>query len=470
MLTTSNGSSRRAILRAVATVAGLPLISVLAAACQGATTATPTAIGRQSQVSTVSRQATTAAASGTTGTATTAPQPAAAAVGGLSGPVDFWHVYNPSTAIPKLVALLQQKYPQLKVNFVPYGAAALATKLVAAAAGGTPPGGFYITAPFFHDTARFLAPLNAYINRDAKAIGVDDFLPIGLKANTINGKVYGLPMEIAVRIWWFNRQTLAEHGVALPVGPSAPANVTERQLEDMAQKLTSDKLYGLFVDRTWWDILIYVFGFGGKFLDDAQTKCLLDSPQAITGIQHAFDLVVQNKFGPATGGVVPHATSNDIAMALGNAALAQNFRPLSNAADWDSGPVVMGPAAPMSYAFVHAGGVVQGTKNPEAAWTVLSEYTGKDAEPFWMTAHGWPTVRQSYLNLWIKDGSAPPTTRQNVLEWAKVAPLITFPIGYNGSIGPVLTKAMSDAIAGKITVQDAATQAAQQVTALLVKS
>jgi len=140
MLTTSNGSSRRAILRAVATVAGLPLISVLAAACQGATTATPTAIGRQSQVSTVSRQATTAAASGTTGTATTAPQPAAAAVGGLSGPVDFWHVYNPSTAIPKLVALLQQKYPQLKVNFVPYGAAALATKLVAAAAGGTPPG------------------------------------------------------------------------------------------------------------------------------------------------------------------------------------------------------------------------------------------------------------------------------------------------------------------------------------------
>jgi len=96
----------------------------------------------------------------------------------------------------------------------------------------------------------------------------------------------------------------------------------------MAQKLTSDKLYGLFVDRTWWDILIYVFGFGGKFLDDAQTKCLLDSPQAITGIQHAFDLVVQNKFGPATGGVVPHATSNDIAMALGNAALAQNFRPL----------------------------------------------------------------------------------------------------------------------------------------------
>jgi hypothetical protein len=51
-----------------------------------------------------------------------------------------------------------------------------------------------------------------------------------------------------------------------------------------------------------------------------------------------------------------------------------------------------------------------------------------------------------------------------------VAPLITFPIGYNGSIGPVLTKAMSDAIAGKITVQDAATQAAQQVTALLVKS
>jgi ABC-type glycerol-3-phosphate transport system substrate-binding protein len=81
-------------------------------------------------------------------------------------------------------------------------------------------------------------------------------------------------------------------------------------------------MYGLFVDRTWWAILIYVFGFGGTFLDDQQTTCLLDSPQAVAGMQQAFDFVVKDQLGPSTGAVFKHAQDNDFAMALGNAALA----------------------------------------------------------------------------------------------------------------------------------------------------
>jgi ABC-type glycerol-3-phosphate transport system substrate-binding protein len=130
----------------------------------------------------------------------------------------------------------------------------------------------------------------------------------------------------------------------------------------------------------------------------------------------------------------------------------------------------MGPAAPMTYAFVHHGGILQGTSNSEAAWTVLHEFTGKDAEPFWMDANGWPTARQSYLNLWIKDGVAPPTTRQNVLAWARAAPLVTFPVGYNGKIDPAIKKIVNQAIAGQLSVKDMAAQAAQQVTALLKKA
>ncbi|HEY8744080.1 MAG TPA: hypothetical protein VIU62_13320 [Chloroflexota bacterium] len=66
-------------------------------------------------------------------------------------------------------------------------------------------------------------------------------------------------------------------------------------------------------------------------------------------------------------------------------------------------------------------------------------------------------------------GSAPRATRQNVLEWAKQASLVLFPSGYNSTIDPVLTTIMQSVIAGKVSVRDAATQAAQQVTALLKK-
>jgi ABC-type glycerol-3-phosphate transport system substrate-binding protein len=447
------------------------LAAVSLAACGATTTTSPT--GTATDASAVNSSA------GVNQTRTTTPATAAvsatkaAAAPGSSGSVDFWSLYAGSAAFPKVTALIQQKHQGLRVNFVQINAAAdLVTKLVAAVTGGNPPAGVYITAPFFRDTARFLAPLDSFIKRDATLIDVDDFLPIGLQASTINGKVYGLPMEVAVRGWWFNRPSLAAKGVPLPVGPSAPTKPTLSELADMGRKLTAPgahPMYGLFVDRTWWDILIYVFGFGGKFLDDQQTTCLLDSPQAVAGMQQAFDFVVKDQLGPPTGAVFKHAQDNDIAMALGNAALAQNFRTLPNGADWDTGPVVMGPAAPMTYAFVHHGGIVQGTSNPEAAWTVLYEFTGKDAEPFWMDANGWPTARQSYLNLWIKEGVAPPTTRQNVLAWAKAAPLVTFPVGYNGNIDPAIKKIVNQAIAGQLSVKDMAAQAAQQVTALLQK-
>ena len=87
-----------------------------------------------------------------------------------------------------------------------------------------------------------------------------------------------------------------------------------------------------------------------------------------------------------------------------------------------------------------------------------------------MDANGWPTARQSYLNLWNKDGVAPPTTRQNVLAWARAAPLVTFPVGYNGNIDPAIKKIVNQAIAGQLSVKDMAAQAAQQVTALLKKA
>jgi ABC-type glycerol-3-phosphate transport system substrate-binding protein len=169
------------------------LAAVSLAACGATTTTSPT--GTATDASAVNSSA------GVNQTRTTTPATAAvsatkaAAAPGTSGSVDFWSLYAGSAAFPKVTALIQQKHQGLRVNFVQINAAAdLVTKLVAAVNGGNPPAGVYITAPFFRDTARFLAPLDSFIKRDATLIDVDDFLPIGLQASTINGKVYGLPM------------------------------------------------------------------------------------------------------------------------------------------------------------------------------------------------------------------------------------------------------------------------------------
>jgi hypothetical protein len=156
-----------------------------------------------------------------------------------------------------------------------------------------------------------------------------------------------------------------------------------------------------------------------------------------------------------------------LAMVLGNAARAQNLRQGPHGMQWDVGPVVAGPAAPMSYAFVHHAGVVAGAKNPEGGWTVIGEYTGKDASRFWMEVHGWPAIRKSYLDLYVKEGQPPPETRANLLEWIKVSPLTTFPVGYTANVAPIATRLIGEMNAGQRSVRDTAAALGREITAVL---
>jgi multiple sugar transport system substrate-binding protein len=313
--------------------------------------------------------------------------------------------------------------------------------------------------------------IDDFVKRDARKLDVDDFLPIGLQASTIQGKVYGLPLEVAVRVWWFNKGLLVERGVPLPVRPGAPSRVDYTQLEEMAQKLTfprgEKQVFGLWVHRTWFDVLIYVSGFGGKFLDADHTRCLLDAPPAVAGMEYAFNLVDKRRIGPDSGTIESYEQDGTLAMALGNAARAQNLRQGPHGMQWDVGPVVAGPAAPMSYAFVHHAGVVAGAKNPEGGWTVIGEYTGKDASRFWMEVHGWPAVRKSYLDLYVKEGQPPPETRANLLEWIKVSPLTTFPVGYTANVAPIATRLIGEMNAGQRSVRDTAAALGREITAVL---
>jgi len=420
----------------------------------------------------VAAPATLAAACGIGKQGETDARPAA---GVPQGKVEMWQIYAGSPALPDVKAVIQRKLPKVDVQISEAATNAdIPQKLTVTVAGGTPPDAVYINAPFWRDCARYFQPLDALIKRDAKQIDADDFLPMGTQASAVKGKVYGLPLEIACRVWWFNNSLFTEKGVPTPVRAGAPNKVDYKTMEELAQRLTFTKgdaqIYGLFVIRTWFDILIYVSGFGGKFLDADHTKCLLDSPQATAGMEYAFELCDKRRVAPATGGIDQYQQDNTVAMALANSARAQNLRKMPQGAAWDVGPIVQGPAAPMTYAFVHHGGVVNGSKNPDAAWAVLSEFTGKDVNRYWMVGHGWPTARKSYLDTWVKEGEAPPVTRQNVIEWIKQSPLVTFPVGYNGTIAPVATRLVNEAINGQRSVRDTTATMAREITNLLEKS
>ncbi|MGH2371701.1 MAG: hypothetical protein ACRDI2_26310, partial [Chloroflexota bacterium] len=230
------------------------------------------------------------------------------------------------------------------------------------------------------------------------------------------------------------------------------------------------QVWGMYVYRNWYNILIYVYAAGGQYVDADHTKCLLDSPAAIAGMQYAFDLIDKRRIGPPSGGIASYEAENTLAMAFSNAARAQQLRQQDYGKQWDVGPVVQGDKAPTSFAFVHHAGVVAGAPNPEGAWIAATEYTGKDANRFWMDGHGWPTVRKSYLDLWVKEGEPPPQTPQNVVEWIKVSPLVTFPAGSSGTINPLASTILNEAIDGQRSVKDAASAMAREINAILQRT
>ena len=410
----------------------------------------------------------TLAACATPGQAPTAPAQAA------TGRVEFWQLYQNSPAAAPIKELFQKKHPNIQVEWIDTAAGQQPDKLTVASAGGVPPDMTSITAPFFRDVARFYQPLDQYLKRDAKKIDSDDFLPIWTQGSVIKGKTMGLPLEIAARVWWFNRSLFQERGLPFPTRQGAPAKLDYRAVEEMGQKLTftrGDKqVYGFFVTRDWFNILIYVYAFGGKFLDDDHTKCLLDSPQAAAGIEYAQELVTRRQYAPSSGTVDVHDQENTVGMYYHNAARAQNLRRVPNGQQWDVGPVVTGPTGvPVTFAFIHQVGVVKDSKNPEAAWTIAAEYSGKDATPYWMEHHGWPTARKSYLERYIKAGTPPPDTRQNVLEWIKVSPVATFPVGYTANVAPVASRLIAELNSGQRAPRDVATALGREITPVLEK-
>jgi ABC-type glycerol-3-phosphate transport system substrate-binding protein len=388
-----------------------------------------------------------------------------------AGRVELWQLYANSPAAAPLKALIQRKHPDIQLEWVDVNGGEQPAKLTVATAAGTPPDVTSANAPFFGDLSRFHRPLDDYLKRDARREDVDDWLPIWRQASTRKGQTLGLPLEVAVRGWWFNKNLLTEKGVPLPTRAGAPATVDYRELETLAARLTYSRgdaqVYGLYVARNWWEVLVYVYGFGGAFLDADHTRCLLDTPQAIAGLEYANDLVVKRQLAPAEGAIETFEQEGTVAMYLHNAARAQNLRRLPQGTQWDTGPVVRGPGAPMSFAFIHQVGVVRESRNPEGAWAIATEYTGKDANPFWMEHHGWPTARKSYLDAYTKEGSPPPDTRLNLLEWIKAAPVVTFPTGYTANVAPIANPIVTDLMRGQRTARDAAAALAREITAVL---
>jgi ABC-type glycerol-3-phosphate transport system substrate-binding protein len=111
-----------------------------------------------------------------------------------------------------------------------------------------------------------------------------------------NGRVYGVPADLAVDGIWVHRDILRKAGISEPHGPWS-----WEQLIRLAQRLTirnsAGKVtqYGLLFDRNWKD---FFCTYGAHVFSPDGKQCILDRPEAVRAIQMIYDLAHKYKVAP----------------------------------------------------------------------------------------------------------------------------------------------------------------------------
>lgn len=206
---------------------------------------------------------------------------------------------------------------------------------------------------------------------------LNDYWPGLLESASYAGSVYGFPRDISVDILYYNKDIFDAAGVAYP-----DDTWTWTTFMDAAEKLTEKDAngtttrYALAMEGGKWAKWVNQNG-GGIFDDYANpSKCMLDDPASIAGVQFFSDMMNNGyamrdaDLGQA-GGDASVFQSGQAAMIIQNTSRVSGF----NAAGMNYDVAVV-PIPEGGKRWNGAGGAAwvmsAGSDNKDAAWTFLS--------------------------------------------------------------------------------------------------
>jgi len=270
--------------------------------------------------------------------------------------------------------------PDIKLDYEPIPAD-YATKLQTDIAAGSVADVFYVDsllAPDFMVNNQLLE-LDPYMAKSN--VSASDFYPGLVGAFQYNGKTYGLPKDWSGLAMVYGTDALTAAGITTP-----PANWDDLKTaaQTLADKAGEPRIcLAPDIAREF----AFHYAAGGKVISDDGTKIVIDSPEGKTALDFFYGLY---KDGLAT-------TPADSGAEWPGDALAKGFSDIvfegnwvfpflqSSAPDLKFGIAEMpdGPAGKATLAFTVSFSAFAGTKQPDAAWTVINYLTGAEGMGKW---------------------------------------------------------------------------------------
>ena len=316
----------------------------------------------------------------------------------------------------------------------------------------------------------WMADLSKFI-KDDPSFGWSDFQAGPREASTIDGKIYGVPINTDAGILFYNKKLLDAAGVAVPT--------TLKDLMAAAKALNKDGVAGIVMRGKLAQLVSpfsgFLYSYGGDFTDKSG-NATLDTPEAIEAYKTYGSLL--KDYGPK--GVtdmgwpqaVPLFTSGKAAMYIDADSLFINMTDPAQSSIADSvgyASVPAGPAGSVTFNVPAWGlGINQGSKNKDAAWKFI-EWASSKATTLITQGAGVPGARTS---AWAsKEGTKafPPELLQVLVEAQKTGVGHNRPEVVDGNLASEIVSGPIIAAINGGDVEAAAKKAQADLEALIAK-
>jgi multiple sugar transport system substrate-binding protein len=355
-------------------------------------------------------------------------------------------------------------------------------KIVAMAAADALPDVIYIGGTYVKSfaTSKIAADMEPMAtDRESQAL-LKDCYPVMLNLGRTKAArgLFMLPWALDGPVLFYNATLFRQAGVPLP-----RFDWTIEDLVGAARQLTragddpASAQYGVNMNWTWWaEYVPWVRGYGGDVGTADGRKFVMDTPEAIAGIQAMTDLVTKHRVAPPPDvdfGGNPWLQGK-LAMTAANRNTAQDTRlRAATGFDWD---VEVRPAFPRK----RVGGIgTQGwavsgqTKHPREAWLAARYHITPPAQRVFAQTYAAVPILQSMRNdpAW-RSLPAPPTNNEAFVKMADFGTLPPeFPLDcgsvYVGQISSIVTAAITSILKGQAAVAPALRDAAAQINSCL---
>lgn len=364
-----------------------------------------------------------------------------------------------------LVQEFEKANPGIKVEVENY-LTGFDEKMMVQMAAGAAPDVFYVHYSFFPQYAKqnSLLRLKPYLTRDNYDLKA--FFPATIEQVSWNGQSdYAIPRETSSSALFFNTDMFDQAGLAYPTESTTYDNLA-RMAKPLTRDLNGDGVpdqYGLQAPTLWNLRINVVWAYGGDLLSPDYNEFVMNSPQAVQGLQWIADTILNQKT----------ATTSTSAFTKGQSAVMfggfWNALPMINAKPqwgWDVTHLPKGPAGQFTRTATGSNAIWAGSKNPDEAWQLIKFLNTKESQ-LALAKSGTiiPALRSAALSPQFLAGE--PKSRRVFMDTIQLYGRIDQVTTVFSQTNSALDKALTAVWSGEKSVESAMTELKPVIDALL---